>query len=92
MIVRISGDRQYHVDDMVLDRINEIDDDLEVAVRAGDEAGSSRELARLLALIRDAGQPLAADNLLPSDLILPPDDISLPELAGELSTDGLIPG
>ena len=92
MIIRISGDRQYQIDEAILDRINAVDDDLEVAVRAGDAEGFRRELECLLALVRDAGEPLGAGHLGPSDLILPPDDISLPELAGELSTDGLIPG
>jgi len=92
MIIRISGDAQYEIDDSVLDELNAVDDDLETAVKARDHERFSRELIRLLALVRDSGERLDAGHLVPSDLILPPDDSSLPELAGELSIHGLIPG
>jgi len=91
MIIRISGDGQYLLDESALAKINAADDDLEEAVAAGDEERFGRELSRLLALVRDGGERLDDDHLAPSELILPPDDISLAELAGQLSTDGLIP-
>jgi len=92
MIIRISGDAQYRVDDSILDELNAIDDDLEAAVMAGDHEGFGRELRRLFALVRDSGERLDVEHLAPSAVILPPEDISLAELAGELSVDGLIPG
>lgn len=91
MIIRISGDGQYQVHDSVLDQLNAVDDDLEDAVQAGDQERFLRELGRLLALVRETGERLDDDHLAPSVVILPPDDISLAEIAGELSTDGLIP-
>jgi hypothetical protein len=91
MIIRISGDGQYHIDETILDRLNAVDDALEKAVQARDDERFSRELGRLLALVRDKGKRLGADHLAPSVLILPPDDITLAEIAGELNTDGLIP-
>jgi len=90
MIIRISGDGQYELDDSVLGQINAVDDDVEQAVQAGDQERFSRELGRLLALVRDGGKRLDDDHLAPSELILPPDDISLAEIAGGLSTDALI--
>lgn len=90
MIIRISGDGQYLLDDSALAQINTVDADLEEAVQAGDQERFHRELTRLLALVREVGKRLDDDHLAPSDLILPPDDISLAEIAGELSTDGLI--
>ena len=91
MIIRISGDGQYHVDESVLKQLNAVDDALEDAVQAGDEQRFARELGRLLALVRDAGRRMDADHLAASELILPPDDSSLEEIAGEVSADGLIP-
>ncbi len=91
MIIRISGDGQYEIDDTILDRLNTVDDELEDAVQARDEERFGRELGRLLALVREAGDRLGAEHLAASDLILPPDDVSLREIAGELSIDGLIP-
>ena len=91
MIIRISGDAQYDVDDGELERLEAIDDAIEEAVQAGDAPRFRRELERLLALVRDAGRVLATDELVASDLILPPDDVTLGELAGGLTTEGLIP-
>lgn len=91
MIIRISGDGQYEVAETVLSRLNVIDDDLKDAVEAGDEDRFGHELGRLVSLVREAGTRLADDHLGGSDVILPPEDISLAELAGDLSTDGLIP-
>jgi hypothetical protein len=91
MIIRISGDAQYKINSRVLDEHNAADDDLEAAVKARDHERFRRALSRLLALVRDTGERLDVEHLAPSDLILPPDDISLHELAGELSIHGLIP-
>jgi len=91
MIIRISGDGQYEVAETVVSRLNAIDEDVEDAVEAGDEDRFGRDLGRLLSLVREAGTRLPDDHLGASGLILPPEDISLAELAGELSTDGLVP-
>ena len=91
MIIRISGDGQYQVDARVLDQINAVDEDLEDAMQTGDRDRFDRELSRLLALVRDGGERLDADHLAPSELTLPPEGITLAEMAGALASDGLIP-
>lgn len=91
MIIRISGDGQYQIDENALEQINAVDDDLEDAIQTRDEKRFNLELSRLLALVRDGGERLDDDHLAPSELILPPEDISLAEIAAEMSTDGLIP-
>lgn len=91
MIIRISGDAQYDVDDGELARLEAIDDAIEEAIQAADEEAFRRELDRLVEHVRRLGRPLAVDELAPSDLILPPEDATLSELAGGLSPDGLIP-
>ena len=91
MIIRISGEGQYRVDEDVLGELNAVDELVEEAVQAEDEDRFARELSRLLALVRRMGEPLEADDLCPSELILPPGDITLREIAGELATEGLIP-
>jgi hypothetical protein len=72
--------------------LNELDDQLEKAVEAGDETGFGSALAALLGRVRDLGTAVALDSLTPSDLILPPDSASLAEVRDMLSDDGLIPG
>jgi hypothetical protein len=81
MIIRISGDGQYQIDGSILDQLNAVDEDLEDAMQAGDQERFSRELSRLLTLVRDAGERVDIDHLGPSELIFPPEDISLAELA-----------
>lgn len=91
MIIRISGDGQYQVEDGMLDQLNAVDDALQEAVQARDEERFARQLERLMALVRDAGRRLDDEHLEPSDVILPPDDVSLEEVAGGMSAEGLLP-
>jgi hypothetical protein len=88
MIVRIQGEGQYEVADDLLDRANTIDAELEAAVAAGEEGAFRDALERLLALVRESGSRLPTEQLSPSELILPPGDITLDELAQHLPATG----
>jgi hypothetical protein len=88
MIIRIQGEGQYEVTEELLDRINAIDAEVEGAVAAGDEGVFRDALERLLALVRETGSRLPAAHLSPSELILPPEDIALDELAQHLPAIG----
>jgi hypothetical protein len=76
MIVRIATEGQYELPQDQLARLNELDD-------AGAEAAESQS-ARKGELLEDA-------HLGPSDLILPPPDLSFAEAAQDFSGDALIP-
>ena len=71
MIVRILGEGQYDVDAGALDRLNELDAEVERAVEAGDEAAFAAALTALHDGVRAAGSPHPVDSLDESDLILP---------------------
>ncbi len=45
----------------------------------------------MLALVRAEGNELSEDELVESDVILPPRDISFAEAQGEFTGEGLIP-
>ncbi|HEX6444886.1 MAG TPA: hypothetical protein VF053_07365 [Streptosporangiales bacterium] len=92
MIVRILGDDQYEVPEAEVTGLNELDDELQEAVDAGDEQRFTAALAALLARVRSVGTKLPADALKPSDALLPQDDASLAEVAETLHQEGLIPG
>ena len=92
MIVRISGEGQFRVDDVAADELNRLDAQLEAAVDAGDEEGFKAALLALLAEVRTHGSPLPPDSLEPSELILPPPDSSMAEVSKMLTDEGLIPG
>lgn len=92
MIVRILAEGQYDVADAALERLNELDAAVESAVAAGDEAAFRTALAALLDGVRTVGSPHAQDDVVASDLILPPADAALEEVREMLADDGLIPG
>ena len=95
MIVRIlGGEGQLRIDDTHTELLNGLDSGLERAVEAGDEQGFRSALADLLAQVRTLGEPLADDELVESDALLPSDDASLEEVRAMLSdtAEGLIPG
>ncbi|WP_440557265.1 PspA-associated protein PspAA [Streptomyces sp. SCPE 10] len=91
MIVRIMGEGQVRLDDSHFAELNELDDELLVEMEGGDEEGFRRTLATLLDAVRRLGAPLGADELEPSDLILPAPDASLDEVRTMLGENGLIP-
>lgn len=92
MIVRILGEGQLEVADDQVDALNGLDETVEKAVEAGDEAAFGEALASLLARVREVGQGVGEDFLHDSDLILPPADATLEEVRALLGDDGLIPG
>jgi hypothetical protein len=91
MIVRVSTEGQYELEDGSLGEMNKLDDECQAAVEAGDGDRFRACYEELLALIRDKGSELADDDLRGSDLTLPPPDITLEEARSEFSTHGLIP-
>lgn len=92
MIVRISGEGQFSIDDMATAELNRLDSELEAAVNRNDEAAFTAALHGLLDQVRAQGSALPADTLEPSDLILPPEDASMEEVRELLTEEGLIPG
>jgi hypothetical protein len=91
VIVRLMGDGQYQVDDVLHDRLNELDHEVAQAVEANDEAALWQGLAALAEAVRENGERLADDSLEPSDAIVPPEDLTLEEARELLTGDGLIP-
>ena len=91
MIVRILGEGQWEVSDDVLEAMNALDDAVEKAVQAGDEATFASSLTALLDAVRQQGTRLEDDSLKDSDLILPPSDASLEEVRALLTDEGLVP-
>jgi hypothetical protein len=91
MIVRIAGEGQYRLPDEDAGRLNELDNRAVAAVEQGDETGFSELWSQMLELVANDGNALADDELVESDVILPPRDISFQEAQDEFTGDGLIP-
>jgi hypothetical protein len=92
MIVRILGEGQLEVPESASGELNELDGALEAAVDRGDEAAFRSALEALLAKLREVGSPTEADDLRPSELIIPQPDATMDEVRKLLSDEGLIPG
>ena len=92
MIVRILGEGQWRLEDGAVDDLNPLDAQVEQAVDSGDDAAFRAALEDLLAAVRRAGDQLRFEELVDSDLVLPPADASIEEVKDLLSDDGLIPG
>ncbi len=91
MIVRIATEGQYELSAAEAAELNKLDNVAVAACEAGDEAGFLASYERLLAFVRSAGTPLGADDLVGSDLILPPPDVSFEEAISDFSGEGLLP-
>jgi hypothetical protein len=92
VIVRILGEGQLEIPDSAVDELNELDQAVESAVERSDEAAFGPALAALLARIREVGSPVEADDLRPSELIIPQPDATMAEVRKLLTDEGLIPG
>lgn len=91
MIVRLMNEGQYRVDDTCLARLDELDDAAMAALEANDEATLDARLDEMWQVVRAQGTPLADEDLHPSDLIIPPSDLTLEETRELFSDEGLIP-
>ena len=91
MIVRVSGEGQFKLPDEDADRLNELDNRAVSAVEQGDETGFRELWSQMLELVANDGNAVNNDELVESDVILPPRDISFEEAKGEFTGEGLIP-
>ncbi|MEA2046031.1 MAG: hypothetical protein U9N48_05875 [Euryarchaeota archaeon] len=90
MIIRIMGEGQYRVPSSVLDELNVIDNRIVDLVAKEDEGGYKNELARLISAVKEKGTPLDPEEIVESDLIVPPGDLTLEEAEKIFGGSGLI--
>ncbi len=91
MIVRLMGEGQYRLDDWLREQLNELDNQTVEAVEAGDLDRLRLLLGQLGQTVRKHGKRLDDRDLSGSDLIIPPDDLTLEEARQIFHGDGLIP-
>ena len=92
MIVRIATEGQYELGEDDTAALNELDNHAVGACEMGDEEHFHAAFTELLDFVRSKGQPVPEDRLEPSDVILPPPDVSFEEARAEFTGEGLIPG
>ena len=91
MIVRLMGEGQWRVDDSLGPHLEELDLATAHAVEAGDQVALHASLEALAAAVRENGEELDHEHLVPSDTIVPPVDQTLEEARELLHGDGLVP-
>jgi hypothetical protein len=91
MIARIMGEGQWRIDDNLRERLNELDEKALEALQREDEAELDGYLEQMADLVRSEGQALPAEDLSPSDIIIPPTDLTLEETRELFEGEGLIP-
>ena len=95
MIVRLMGLGQWTMEPEQLLELNEIDEAVEQAVKAGDQEQLRKELQRLVEAVRSNGREVPDDLIVESDLVLPDVDATLEDVQELLDSTseyyGLIP-
>lgn len=92
MIIRIMGEGQFRFDDNRLGELNSIDNQIVDHVTNGKQDEYRQDLARLISVVRDAGEQISETEVIPSDIIVPPADLSFEEARDIFCNDGLIEG
>ncbi len=91
MIVRLMNMGQYRVSDDLRGRLEELDTEAVEALERDDEQTLDGHLEEMWNLVQREGEELPPENLSPSDVIIPPSDLTLEETRELFSEDGLIP-
>lgn len=91
MIVRLMGEGQYELDKKHLDHVNKIDNNIVKIVNNGDEKAFKAEFKKLTDYVRRYGKKIPNEILKPSDVIVPPADLTLEEARKIFKGEGLVP-
>ena len=96
MIIRIVGEGQWQGPDIQKGHLNRIDARVEHAIGTTSQNELTEALTELVTTVRTVGTPIADDNIIDSDLIVPDVSATIEEVSVWLSEnpagDGLIPG
>ncbi len=92
MIVRIATLGQFRLDDDIISELQQFDDAIEQSVDGSDNEAFQQLLQQMHDLVTERGTPLPDDEIVPSDVILPPPDETLEEAQKLLGSEGFVPG
>ncbi len=91
MVVRIMGEGQFEVDESILTRLNELDNQIVAEVERDNEARFRELLHEMIELVKREAKPLDVSKIVNSDVIIPPHDLSLEEAKKIFKGEGIIP-
>lgn len=79
MIVRIHMEDQYRLSEDAVAEVDKLDDRLLQAINQNDQAAFSTALSELLTYVRTNGVKVPLEEIVPSDLIFPSEDVTMEE-------------
>lgn len=85
MIIRIVGEGQWQVPDTEMGHLNRIDARVEHAIGTTSQNELTEALTELVTTVRTVGTPIADDNIIDSDLIVPDVSATIEEVSVWLS-------
>lgn len=90
MIVRVSGTGQFELTDEGIHKLDEMDTALTAAIETGDAARFQDLLHATIAFVRSNGNPVGHERVVPSDVIIPPEDVDIHEARRFFTDEGLM--
>ena len=90
MIVRILGTGQFMMDDKLISKLNKIDNKIVGHVSKGDQGGFRKDIAEFISTIKKESEPLDPAEVIKSDIIVPPEDLSFEEAKRIFCGEGII--
>jgi uncharacterized membrane protein len=79
MIVRVMEEDQYRLDDAEGAQFEQLDQSLLTAVQSDDQVAFMSALNAMLAFVRQHGDKVGYDEIIPSDVVVPAEDMTLQE-------------
>lgn len=89
MIIRIMGQGQFIVPSGIFDDLNTIDNRIVEHVAKGNEVELKKDLSNLISMIKHSGKPVRDEDIMESDIIVPPEDLTLEEAKDVFSGQGI---
>jgi len=89
MIIRIMGQGQYRVNSSLFDDMNKIDNKIVGYVEKGNKKAYKKSLDELIGLVIREGKKVPAKEIVESDIIVPPADMTIEEARDVFKGSGL---
>lgn len=89
MIIRIMGEGQYRAPETLCEELNPIDNRIVDLVTEGKAEEFRTALAKLISEIREKGEAVEAEEILKSDIFVPPEDLSFEEAKAIFKGSGI---
>ena len=90
MIIRIMGEGQYQASETLCNELNRIDNHIVTLVEEEKVEEYKKELARLISEIKGKAEPIDPKEIVKSDVIVPPADLSFEEAKAIFKGSGII--